>query len=76
VPIPTKLKADLVAIGSRIKKLRGTMFQEELAAFLEISQGHLSKIERGKIAPSLDILLLLSGRFRKSIDWIVRGEGK
>jgi transcriptional regulator with XRE-family HTH domain len=71
----TRLKVDLAAIGSRIKKLRGTILQEELAAYLDVSQGHLSKIERGKVAPSLEILLLLSDRFRKSVDWILRGEG-
>jgi transcriptional regulator with XRE-family HTH domain len=71
----SRSKVSLVAIGSRIKKLRGHMFQEELAAYLHVSQGHLSKIERGKIGPSLDILILLSDRFRKSVDWILRGEG-
>lgn len=65
---------DLRAIGGRIKKLRGVMLQEELAAYLDVSQGHLSKIERGKIAPSLEILISLSARFHKDIDWIVRGE--
>ena len=64
-----------MAIGLRIKKLRGSMLQEELASQLAITQGHLSKIERGKIAPSLDILIFLSDRFHTSIDWIVRGEG-
>ena len=71
----SKAKVDLVAIGSRIKKLRGKMFQEELAAYLHVSQGHLSKIERGKIAPSLEVLISLSDRFRRSVDWILRGEG-
>ena len=71
----SKRKIDLLAIGSRIKKLRGNMLQEELATYLDVSQGHLSKIERGKIAPSLEILVLLSDRFRKSVDWILRGEG-
>jgi len=73
--VPSKSKVDLVAIGSRIKKLRGDVFQEELAAYLHVSQGHLSKIERGKIAPSLEMLILLSDKFRKSVDWILRGEG-
>ena len=71
----SKRKIDLLAIGSRIKKVRGNMLQEELAAYLEVSQGHLSKIERGKIAPSLEMLVLLSDKFRKTIDWILRGEG-
>jgi transcriptional regulator with XRE-family HTH domain len=67
-------KVDLTVIGSRIKKLRGAMLQEELAAHLDISQGHLSKIERGKIAPSLEVLISLSKRFHKTVDWILRGE--
>ncbi len=67
-------KADLSAIGSRIRTLRGDTLQEELAAYLHIRQGQLSKIERGKAAPSIEVLILLSERFRKSIDWILRGE--
>ena len=69
-----KAKVDLVAIGRRIRKLRGQILQEELCVYLNVTQGHLSKIERGKIAPSLEILVLLADRFRKSIDWILRGE--
>jgi transcriptional regulator with XRE-family HTH domain len=45
------------------------------ADHLGISQGHLSKMERGKAAPTIETLLILSERFRKSIDWILRGEG-
>jgi transcriptional regulator with XRE-family HTH domain len=71
----SKRKIDLLAIGLRIKKLRATTLQEELAAYLDVSQGHLSKIERGKIAPSLEMLIFLSDKFRKSVDWILRGEG-
>jgi transcriptional regulator with XRE-family HTH domain len=71
--MPGKLKLDLKAVGSRIKRLRGNVLQQELAAYLGVSQGHLSKIERGKIAPSLEILLALSSRFSKTIDWIVLG---
>ena len=68
-------KTDLLAIGSRIRTLRGDTLQEELAAYLHIRQGQLSKIERGKAAPSIEVLILLSERFRKSVDWILRGEG-
>jgi DNA-binding XRE family transcriptional regulator len=70
-----KVKVDLVAIGHRIRKIRGEILQEELCTYLNITQGHLSKIERGKIAPSLEMLILLSDRFHKSIDWILRGDG-
>ena len=67
-------KVDLLAIGSRIRTLRGEALQEELAAYLHIRQGQLSKIERGKSAPSIEVLLLLSKRFHRSVDWILRGE--
>ena len=53
----------------------GDTFQEEMANYLGISQELLSKIERGKDAPTIETLLPLSERFRKSIDWILRGEG-
>ena len=70
-----RIKADLQAVGLRIKTLRGDTPQEELAAYLYIRQGQLSKIERGMAAPSIDVLIRLSDRFRKSVDWILRGDG-
>jgi transcriptional regulator with XRE-family HTH domain len=70
-----RLKVDLTAIGHRIRKIRGQILQEELCTYLHVTQGHLSKIERGKIAPSLEMLILLSDRFHQSVDWILRGEG-
>jgi transcriptional regulator with XRE-family HTH domain len=69
-----KPKADLSAIGCRIRTLRGLVSQEELADYRLIRQGQLSKIERGKAAPSIDILILLSERFHRSVDWILRGK--
>ena len=72
--MPKTPKIDLAAIGSRIKELRGAMRQEELAALLHITQGHLSKIESGKIAPSIEILVFLSLKFGRPTDWILRGE--
>ncbi len=67
--------ADLEAIGSRIRELRGTMLQEELAAYLGISQGQLSKIERGKMGPTVETLVRLIDKFGKSGDWILTGKG-
>lgn len=67
-------KADLTAIGFRIRALRGDLPQEELADYLHIRQGQLSKIENGKAAPGIDVLIFLSERFHKSVDWILRGK--
>jgi transcriptional regulator with XRE-family HTH domain len=66
-------KPDLTAIGLRIRALRGDIRQEDLALQLGVSQGQLSKVERGRIAPTLEMLLALSNRFSKSLNWIVRG---
>jgi transcriptional regulator with XRE-family HTH domain len=66
-------KLDLREIGSRIRGLRGDMQQEELASQLGVSQGQLSKVERGKAPPTLEMLLGVATKFGKSLDWIVRG---
>lgn len=68
-------KADLVAIGRRIKELRGKVLQNDFAPSLGITQGQLSKIERGKLAPNIDLLLRLRERAGRSVDWILTGQG-
>jgi len=70
----TKRLANLEVIGSRIRELRGEMLQEELAKYLGISQGQLSKIERGKLGPTAEVLLRLVERFGKSADWMLTGK--
>jgi transcriptional regulator with XRE-family HTH domain len=55
--------------------VRGGTPHEALAAYPHIRQSQLSKIERGVAAPSIEVLILLADRFRKSVDWILRGEG-
>lgn len=70
----TKRLANLEVIGSRIRELRGEMLQDELAKYLGISQGQLSKIERGKLGPTAEVLLRLVERFGKSADWMLTGK--
>lgn len=69
-----RVRADFESIGSRIRQLREGMLQEDLAGFLGISQGQLSKIERGKLGPTVEILIRLVDRFGKSADWILTGK--
>ena len=66
--------ADLEAIGSRIRELRGEILQEELAEYLGISQGQLSKLENGKLGPTAEVLLRLIQKFGKSADWMLTGK--
>lgn len=70
---PRKL-ANLELIGYRIRELRGEILQDELAGDLGVSQGQLSKIERGKLGPTAEVLLRLVEKFGKSADWILTGK--
>jgi len=74
VPQSIRVKTDLEGIGYRIRALRGNLLQEDFAKYLGISQGQLSKIERGKLGPTAEILIRLVKRFGKSADWILMGK--
>ncbi len=65
---------DLVAMGRRIRELRGFETQQaEFARMLGVSQSQYSKYERGESEPSLEILVKLGQRFGKSLDWLILG---
>ena len=53
---------DLVKIGKYIAGKRKAlgMTQEELAEALNVSLGHLSKMERGKRKPSIDLIVAMA----------------
>jgi len=66
---------DLIALGRRIRELRGfDMQQADFARELGVSQSQLSKYERGESEPSLAVLILLCKQYGKSLDWLVKGE--
>ena len=66
---------NLKEIGGRIRILRGRENQTSFAEMLGITQGQLSRYERGTAAPSLDSLVLLKKKTGRSVDWILIGEG-
>jgi len=69
------VRLDLKAIGQRVREIRGfNLKQTEFAKILGIGQTQLSKYERGKSAPTAEILLKLKRCSKKSIDWILTGE--
>ena len=74
VPKSIGVKTDFEGIGRRIRILRANMLQEAFAKYLGISQGQLSKIERGKLGPTVEILIRLVKRFGKTADWILTGQ--
>ena len=65
-----------VEFGKRIRNEREKlgMTQEELADDLNISHGHLNKIEKGKEGCSIDLLLELSDFFGVSTDFLLVGK--
>ena len=71
------VKPDLENIGRRIREIRGfDLTQAQFAEMLGIRQNTLSNYEKGKIVPTLEMLLKLKSHSGKSIDWIVTGEEK
>lgn len=68
---------DLVAIGRRIRELRGfDMTQGEFARRIGIAQSYLSALERGEKEPGPAVLLAIKREFGKSVDWLLTGEEK
>lgn len=68
-------RIDLRAIGRRIREIRGfDLTQAEFSKQLGIGQQQLSNYEKGRSAPTLEILVKLQALSDKSLDWIVRGQ--
>jgi transcriptional regulator with XRE-family HTH domain len=67
-------KIDWKAVGRRLRELRGyDTKQEKFARELGISQGQLSRYEKGKSDISAEILLRISQRCGKSMEWVLTG---
>lgn len=64
-------------IAERFKYLRNLagMNQVEFAQIIQLSQGRLSDIERGKNKPSADTLISVVKHFNISADWLLDGTG-
>ena len=65
------------AIGRRIKELREKLGlkQAEFADYVGISQGSLSRIEKGTQKADKTLILAICNVFRVNIDWLLTGEG-
>ena len=62
--------------GERIKVLRKAYgyTQEELADKLNISAGHIGKIETGSKGVSIDLMIDLAEIFQVSLDYLILGK--
>ncbi len=66
-------KIDWVAVGKRVRALRGSETQAEFAARVGFSQGYLSHLERGEKEIGPEILLKISQISSKTIEWLLTG---
>lgn len=67
-----------MSIGERIKLLRKALnlTQVQFAARLRISKGFVSNLEKDRVSPSEQLLLLMSYEFSSSEYWLINGEGE
>jgi hypothetical protein len=71
----TTQKIDWKAVGRRLRELRGfDTKQADFARQLGISQGQLSRYEKGKSEVGAAVLLRISSRFGKSMEWLLTGK--
>jgi transcriptional regulator with XRE-family HTH domain len=62
-------------VGRRLRELRGfEVRQATLARELGVSQAQLSRYEKGKSEIGGEVLLRISRRFGKSMEWVLTGE--
>ena len=70
-----KISVDWRAVGRRLRELRGfDTNQAQFARELGVSQGQLSRYEKGKSEIGAEVLLRISRKFGKSIEWVLTGE--
>ena len=68
-------KIDWKAVGRRLRELRGfDARQADFARRLGISQGQLSRYEKGKSEIGAEVLLRISQHCDRSIEWVLTGK--
>ncbi len=69
-----KTEIDWKAVGRRIREFRGyDTNQAQFATELGISQGQLSRYEQGSSEVGAEVLLRLSRKSGKTIEWLLTG---
>lgn len=70
-------RLDLKRMGLEIKirRMQNRLTQREFAAFLGVSQTHLSNVEGGRVALGLTLLIKIKNRFGCTLDEIVDPDG-
>ena len=77
MPSAPKFEIDWKAVGRRIRELRGfDTNQARFAVELGVSQGQLSKYEKGSSEIGAAILLRLARKSGRTIEWLLTGHDK
>ncbi len=65
-----------IDLAVRIRELRKSLSltQQELARELDVTPQHISRLEIGQAAPSLELLVRLSRRLGVSVDYLLTGD--
>ena len=72
-----KSEIEWKAVGRRVRELRGyDTNQAQFAIDLGISQGQLSRYEQGISEISAEVLLRLSRKSGKSVEWMLTGRNR
>jgi transcriptional regulator with XRE-family HTH domain len=72
-----KLEIDWKAVGRRVRELRGfDSNQARFARELGVSQGQLSKYEKGSSEIGAAVLLRLARKSGRTIEWLLTGHDK
>ena len=75
MPDSKKASVDWRAVGRRLRELRGfEANQATLARELGVSQAQLSRYEKGKSEMGAEVVLRISRKFGKSMEWVLTGE--
>jgi transcriptional regulator with XRE-family HTH domain len=62
-----------VAIGRRVRQIRGALASQAFAARLGVSPGFVNEIEHGRKKPSAEMLFALEAQFGADANWVLRG---
>ena len=74
---PSQPEIDWKAVGRRIREIRGfDTNQKSFALDLGVSQGQLSRYEKGASEMSAEVLLRLARKSGKTIEWLLTGNNQ
>ena len=64
---------DYKALGAKIKHVRGAVTQADFARKFGITRAEISKIERGEVRPTAELLYNICLKHHLSIEWMLSG---